>query len=556
MTTLRLPHQQLHHIAQNHPSKIFMRQPRDGQWHSYTYAEIERQVVVMASALLDLGLQSGDKVAIFAKNSMEWVVADLAIAQAGCVSVPIFAAADRPYIEHVMRHSEAKVVFVGKLDKYEQYEGVFADDCISIGFPYPTITTDKQWSVLLESTKAREAFPQREMQDMMTIIYTSGSTGTPKGVVHSFQGIAEGSINYTKCIHDAHDLHFESYLSYLPLAHITERVVGEGVWLYCFEVGALIEVSFTESLETFVSNLQDTQPTLFVSVPRLWQKFQSGVLAKMPQSRLDILLRIPFVAGLVKKKIRKNLGFSRTKLFGCGSAPITPSLLAWYESVGINLSQAWGMTETSAAGTIQTPYRSEKRETIGYPIQGVELRIGDEQEIQVKGPCIFKEYYKQPELNAEVFTEDGFFRTGDQGEQDSEGYVRIIGRLKDIFKTDKGKYVAPAPIEAVLGKAVVLDQLCVVGTNLPQPLVLAVLDENALANNSREQVASELETLLNEVNNTLEKHERLSGILILNEPWTVENGLVTPTLKVKRQVVEKRFFDLYQQPLASKVNWQ
>ena len=454
-----------------------------------------------------------------------------------------------------MAHSEAKAAFIGKLDKYEQFEGAFPEGCIRIAFPYPTIETDKQWNELLTNTSEHESYPARALDDMKTIIYTSGSTGKPKGVVHSFRTIANGSMHYVLDINDASSLGDERYLSYLPLAHITERVVGLGVWLYSYEIGATMEISFVESLDTFAKNLQETEPTVFVSVPRLWQKFQSGVFAKFPKAKLDFLLKVPIVSGIIKKKIREGLGFKHTRLWASGSAPIAPSLLAWYESIGVNISQGWGMTETAATGTSQAPYRSDKRDSIGRSLHGQDIRIGDEQEIQIKSDSVFTEYYKQPELNAEVFTEDGYFKTGDQGVMDADGYIKIIGRIKDIFKTDKGKYVAPAPIEAKLAKCVLLEQICVVGTNLPQPLVLAVPDPS-VADMDKSDVNNQLEALIKEMNSELENHERLDGIILMREPWTVENGLITPTLKIKRQVIEKRFEEVYSERLTAKVVWQ
>jgi long-subunit acyl-CoA synthetase (AMP-forming) len=228
--------------------------------------------------------------------------------------------------------------------------------------------------------------------------------------------------------------------------------------------------------------------------------------------------------------------------------------LAWYERIGVSICQGWGMTETNACGTTQTPYRSDKRECIGRVLHGMDIRIGEEQEILIKGNAMFLEYYKQPELNAEVFTEDGYFRTGDQGVIDKDGYYRIIGRIKDIFKTDKGKYVAPAPIEAAMAKSTLLEQICVVGSNLPQPVALVVLDESARTLDKTETEAS-LTELLDEINSDLENHEKMTAIIVLSEPWTVESGLITPTLKIRRQAIEKQFESVYKTKLSSKVVW-
>lgn len=555
MTVERLPAEQLFYLATQHPTRIFMRQPVNGQWQEYSYSQIADQVELIASALMEMGLQQGDRIALFSKNCMEWMIADWAIGLAGMISVPLFPSADLDNIAYVMQHCEAKAVFVGKLDKAEHYEGVFAPEVIRIGMPYPTINADKQWTELLANTAKRADMPILTPDDIMTIVYTSGSTGTPKGVILEYQSYINGCASYTAALNSTVTLEHERYLSYLPLAHITERVLGQGLSLYAADSSITMQLSFTESLETFIDNLQDSQPTLFISVPRLWQKFQSGVLAKLPQAKLDVLLNIPLLNRFIKRKIRQGLGLQQVKFCGTGSAPIAPSLLEWYESIGIQISQGWGMTETNAAGTTQAPYRSDKRDSIGKPILNADIRLGDDQEIQIKSHFLMREYYKQPELTAQTFTEDGYFRTGDQGMQDADGYIYIVGRLKDIFKTAKGKYVVPGPIEANLAKCTLLEQICVVGSNLKQPVVLAILDEHARTM-AKEKVQMELEALLTVVNSQLDKHERLDGLWILKEPWTVENDMMTPTMKIRRQQIEKHYQSVYEQPMQNKINWQ
>ena len=199
-------------------------------------------------------------------------------------------------------------------------------------------------------------------------------------------------------------------LSYLPLAHITERVLVE---VSSFYSGSRID--FIESLETFARDVNTTQPTLFISVPRLWTRFQMGVLANMPQKKLSLLLRIPIVGGIVSKKIRTKLGLGQARLCASGSAPIPATTLEWFRKIGVNISEGWGMTENSAYGTCCVPFRADKIGSIGRAYSGVDIRIAEEGEIQVKGPCNMKEYYLEPEKTAEVMTEDGYLKTGDKG---------------------------------------------------------------------------------------------------------------------------------------------
>ncbi|MDN4502781.1 AMP-binding protein [Alteromonadaceae bacterium BrNp21-10] len=555
MTTELLPFQQLEKLTQQHPDIIFLRQPVNDVWQELSYQDVLNQVRKIANSLLAMGLAVDDKVAIFSKNCSQWLIADWAIGLAGGISVPLYPAADNDSIEYVMQHSGAKIVFVGKLDNAEQYQDCFADGITKIGLPYDTIRVDKTWADMLTMQPDETSMPTRNLDDVMTIIYTSGSTGQPKGVVLTYKSYISGCYNYADNIHHAVPLSSERYLSYLPLAHITERVLGQGLSLYIDKVNARLQISFVESLATFADNLRDVAPTIFVSVPRLWQKFQSGVLAKVPQTKLSLLLHIPFIKDLIKNKIKKGLGFQHTRIFASGSAPIAPSLLSWYETLDINIAQGWGMSETNAAGTTQLPYRSDKRNTIGKALDGATIRIGDDNEIQIKGDFLLKEYYLEPEKTKAAFTDDGYFKTGDQGKMDDEGYIQIIGRIKDIFKTSKGKYVVPAPIEAVLAKCTLLEQICVVGNNLKQPVVLAVLSESA-ENIPKEKISRTLEALLDEVNQDLDKHEKLDGMWILNTPWTPENELMTPTLKIRRQHIEKHLQAIYEQPLNQRISWQ
>ena len=376
------------------------------------------------------------------------------------------------------------------------------------------------------------------------IIYTSGSTGTPKGVVHTFGAICWAAENSLTAL-DVNEN--DRVLSYLPLAHITERVLVELASIYSSG-----RISFVESLDTFQRDVVACQPTLFISVPRLWTKFQMGILAKMPQKKLNLVLSIPILKGVIARKIRQGLGIDQARLWASGSAPLAPATIKWFERIGVKISEGWGMTENCAYGTSSVPYRTDKIGCIGHAYEGVDIRISDEGEIQVQSPCNMKEYYLEPEKTAEAFTEDGWLRTGDKGTIDSEGYVKITGRLKDIFKTAKGKYVTPAPIEAKIMENPVVEQVCVTGTNLPQPIALLVLSEEA-AQQDKADIQSSLESTLEMVNSSLESHQKLDRIVIMDDQWTIENDLLTPTLKVKRHVLEERFEGVIQKKYSGKV---
>lgn len=548
MTEFRTAHHALVNWAEKQPDRVFLNQPVDGEVRTFTWAECEDHSRRMATALRDLGLGRGDKVAILAKNSAEWFLADVAISMAGLISVPIYPTAGPDTIAHVINHSEAKAVFVGKLDDPGTAAAGIESDMPTIAFPYPTMDCRYQWRDLLKSHEPLDALHDPTRDDVMTILYTSGSTGQPKGVVISYGAYAYASEAARASIDGGPDDHL---FSYLPLAHITERTCTAGPAIYGGS-----ECSFVESLDTFMRDLKRARPTIFISVPRLWVKFQSGVHAKISPLKLKILLSLPVIGSAVAKKIRDELGFENCRHFGSGSAPISPLTLQWYERLGINIGEGWGMSETSGLSCGNVPFTPERLGTIGVPVDGTEMKLSEEGEILLRSPGLFTEYYKQPELTREVFTEDGFFHTGDRAEWDesSQAY-RITGRVKDIFKSSKGKYVTPVPIEAKLSGNPLLEQICVMGSGLPAPIAVVVLSE-AAKYIQKEDIKSSLQATLDDVNATLEPHEKISNIVIVDDEWTIENGLLTPTLKLKRNELEDKYSRLISQEFSEAVVWE
>jgi long-chain acyl-CoA synthetase len=490
-----------------------------------------------------MDLPAGSHIAILSKNCAEWFITDLAIMLSGHVSVPIYSTAGEKTIQYVLDHAKCPVIFVGKLDNTEKQVAAINDGVHKLAFPYPNIPADKQWDELLQAIPFLEK-PIPVLDSVMTIVYTSGSTGNPKGVVHNYESICWAASN---SLNELGVNQNDRVLSYLPLAHITERVLVE---ISSFYSGT--RINFIESLETFARDVRATQPTLFISVPRLWTRFQMGVLANMPQKKLDLLLRIPIVGGIVSKKIRAKLGLGDARLCASGSAPIPATTLEWFRKIGINISEGWGMTENSAYGTCCIPFRADKIGSIGRAYTGVDIRIAEEGEIQVKGPCNMKEYYLEPEKTADVMTADGYLKTGDKGSIDSDGYIQITGRLKEIFKTSKGKYVAPVPIESKLMANSSIEQVCVTGSQLKQPIGLVVLSVEALKLPA-EEIEQSLLATLNDVNSTLESHAVLDCLVVMKDEWTVDNGLLTPTLKVKRHNLEEHYDSLINGELSGKI---
>ncbi len=382
--------------------------------------------------------------------------------------------------------------------------------------------------------------PIPDMDSLITIIYTSGTTGMPKGVMHKYSAISSAaSWAFDELKSELLNDGSERFFSYLPLSHIAERVIVEMGGLYS---GSMI--SFAESIEDFPKNLADTKPTVFLSVPRLWSVFQSKILEKMPQNKLNILLKIPIINGIVKNKIKSGLGLQHAKLCFTGAAPLAAATMKWYDTIGIEIFEAYGMTENGAYSHINRKGR-RKIGSVGRAWDNVEHKIGEDEEILVKSAANMKGYYKEPEKTAESFTSDGFLKTGDQGKIDSDGYLFITGRVKDIFKTDKGKYVAPAPIELAMSSNTDIEQVCLVGLNLIQPIALVVLSEEARTK-PKDEVSARLEKTLKEINPTLDKHEKTKKFVVVKEAWTVENEILTPTLKIKRSKVDRKYKDSYQ----------
>ena len=266
-------------------------------------------------------------------------------------------------------------------------------------------------------------------------------------------------------------------------------------------------------------------------------------------------MRLPFVGRIVSRKVREQLGLDNCRMVGSGTAPISVATLNWYRRIGIRISEGWGMSETSGLSCTNSPFRADRLGTIGVPLPGTEMKLSEEGEVLIRCPGLFTEYYRQPELTAESFTSDRFFRTGDKGEWDPDlEAFRITGRVKDIFKSAKGKYVSPVPIESRLAGNSLVDQVCVMGSGLRAPVAVVVLSVAAMKK-PRDFIQGSLEATLDSVNATLESHERLSNIFVCGEPWSIDNDLLTPTLKIKRDKLEEKYSSLVKDGTEDRIAW-
>lgn len=525
------------------PDAIYLTEPRaDGGVWTFTWREVGEQARRMASYLHSLQLPEQAKIAILGKNSAHWLIADLAVWMAGYVSVPLYTTMSADTARYIVDHGDVSLLFVGKLDgKSDNWPSISAalpHELKRIGLPTsPPLDrpTDVSWGEIMATTPPLSEVHLPAPGDLATVIYTSGSTGLPKGAMHSFGSItayAKGSASY------AHTNADDRLLSYLPLAHAAERAFVETISLYngC-------QVYFSDSLETFAADLQRARPTLFISMPRLWYKFYAAVCARLPAEQQALLAEHTDTASALKTQVLTMLGLQAVRMAFTGSAPLPLHIVEWYRNLGLELLEVYGMTEDFC----YSHYSQPGQVRLGYcgpPLPGVERRFGDDNEIWIKSPTQMLGYYKEPALTAQCMTADGFFKTGDRGEVDELGRLRITGRVKEVFKTSKGKYVAPAPIENKFIHPKI-ESVCVTGPSFPQPFALVTLVPEVRSGLSdpamRDSLIQELQALLSKVNESQEEHEKLAHIVVVKDGWSMDNGFLTPTMKIRRSLIEKHY---------------
>jgi long-chain acyl-CoA synthetase len=541
MSLTKNPLQMLFQWEKEKPNKGFLFQPFDGVWKTYTWAEVADQVRRMAAALRAMGFEPGARIAISGRNTAHWFMADLAISMAGYVSVGLYPKQAAAATSYILSHSETRLLFVGPMPDADDFMRSIPQGIKTVSFPYSDVPRcDHKWDDLIAKHQPLQDFKVPAPDSLMTLIYTSGTTGNPKGVMITYGNMMFAAQGLLQVLPPKGQ---ERFFSYLPLAHAFERGAVELASLYFAG-----EVHFLENIEKLAEQLPVVAPTRFFGVPLVYSRIQAGVLKKLPQARLDKIMSIPILRGYVRRKILKGAGLQNARLCFSGAAPLPIPLMEWFKkTLGFEILQGYGMTENSIYASANLPGQN-RLGSVGkaMPNAGQKINDPDEKgdgEILYKHPGVMAGYYKEPEKTQETFTADGYLRTGDKGRVDKDGYLYITGRVKDIFKTLKGKYVAPAPIEGALARNTDIDQLCFIGTGLKQPIMVVTLTPEA-RKKPREDVGKQLVADMDLVNTNLEAHEEIAKILVVKDTWTIDNGFMTPTMKVKRAEVEKRYLPL------------
>jgi len=515
------------------PEDIFLKQPRGSNWVNYTWRQVGEEARKILGALQQQGFGHGDRIALLSSNCAQWIICDLALMMGGYISVPLYANVSATAMQKILEGSGARFLFIGKLlpKDWHNLQPAIPESVQTATLEGYDKEGIKPWSEFLRSSTA-PTLVKPNAEDVFTIIYTSGTTGDPKGVVHTFGSV----MNAVLVASDAFMLNRSGnrFISYLPLSHAAERGLIESGGIYC---GGTI--AFVESIDSFATTLQAIEPTHFFGVPRIWEKFQAKILEKLPQGKLSLLLNIPFVAGMIRSKIKKSLGLHKADLLVTGAAPIAPELMLWFQKLGIFICEAYGLSEDFSVLSIH-PKDDIRMGTVGKLFPKQEVYIDPEtHEIRQKCGWLMQGYYNNPELSAKTIV-NGFLYTGDMGQLSADGFLTITGRVKDIFKTTKGEYISPSALEMKFTGLNSVDQACVMGAQYPQPFVLIVLSETGKAMHKTE-VETQLQEVLDTVNRDVMEYQKLKKAIIVKEEWTNDNDLLTPTLKMKRNVLSQKY---------------
>jgi len=519
--------------AAAHPDRNWLRERHGDVITDYSWQECLDQIDA-AAAWFEKRFGGGKNIALLSKNRPHWFLADMAIIKSGNVTVPLFTTLSREHSEYILDFAEVRALVLGETQNWEAVESVLPEGTEIITLPgvdceLPHIT----WDDIVEECAGQSPGHVAGYDDMVSISFTSGTTGVPKGAIQTHRTFIEPMRRTQLKAKLPADCRA---FSYLPLAHIAERFVVES-----YSIIFAFEVTFNESLETLMRDLHDARPHYLFGAPRVWEQLQLGVIASF--GGLEAYERaLAADHDNVAAAIREKLGLQDATYLITGAAPAAPSMLDWYWDIGLYLTEGYGQTE--AMGLIGANKDENKRGSIGTPTVGVELKIGDNDELLIRADGLSPGYYKRPDKTAELW-KDGWLHTGDKARIDEDGFVFLSGRVKEYFKTIHGKFVAPAPIESEFAACPHVEQLCLLGRGYSKTVMVCVLtgaaaqaDESVLEASLRRQVES--------INENVYDHARIGAVIVTTEAWTIENGVLTPTLKVRRGEIEERYGELAQ----------
>jgi len=519
---------QVAHWAQTCPDRVWMRDLKEEGSEDYTWAEANTQINAMA-AMLEARFGHGERMVVLSRNRPHWFMADLAIIASGNVTVAMFTTLPATTAQYILDFTETKVVFVGETANWEGVSSVLPDDVTLITLPGVDIEQPHlKWDDLMSQWAGKAPNFTCKPDDLMSLVFTSGTTGMPKGVMQTHES---NLIPIRRFITAFGIRDNPQYFSYLPLSHIAERQIVE-----FSSIAACGEVNFNESLETILRDLQRTRPHMFFGPPRIWEQFQQAIISKFGgQEALEQALEQDKEG--IGKLVLETMGLDRVEYCLTAAAPTPPALIHWWGDLGLILMEGFGQTE--AMGLIVSSHEHRRVGSIGKPVGDVQYKITEEGELAVKAEGCTPGYYKQPDKTAELIQE-GWYHTGDKARVDEDGFLYLTGRVKDYFKTIQGKFVAPPPIEGEFAKNPNAEQQCLLGRGYSKTVMVAVLTGEAQSREQTEVEQSLLDTV-SSINGEVEKHARIGAVIISREAWSIENEVLTPTLKIKREKVEERF---------------
>jgi long-chain acyl-CoA synthetase len=573
--------------AEKHNRSDALNYKKDGKWHAISSAEMISRAENIALGLYALGVRKGDKVALLAANSPEWTLTDAGCQFAGIVNAPIYTTLAPSAVEYIINDCEAKIFFLENEETFERIKDILPACATVEKFIFFDGADAKAENAIsleeLEETGAKlkqenphlikELINAVESGDVATLIYTSGTTGEPKGVMLTHANLIFNALSVSLEFTIAQT---DKPLSVLPLSHVFER---SGMYVYILNGTA---VHYAESIEKAADNLREVQPTIFVGVPRIFEKVYARAKVKAAQEsrvkemifdwaievgkeyarRTEFHQPIPRLLA-VKYNIADRLVFSKLREFfggrlrSCvtGGAALTDDIYLIFNGAGISIMQGYGLTETAPVVTTNTQL-NKRLGTVGKPVRNVEIRIAADGEIEVSGPNVMLGYYNKPEATREVFTDDGWFKTGDIGTIDADGFLKITDRKKELFKTSGGKYIAPSPIEQMIRASRFVSQVVLIGNERRFPAALLVPNFDQLRNYakiknldieteakfcSHPRVINLIERQIAELTESLSGYEKVKKFALLENELTVEGGELTPTLKVKRRVIDEKY---------------